>query len=110
MIAGIVLLGCVCLWRASRMRERAAKIRPYEQRLKTFFAEKERFGRLLAAQEQTASPANAWPSMAQNNRQSGVSLLSEVKGQLNEALVPREQSKLSRNDSVVRHFWAHWGG
>lgn len=85
------------------MRERGVKIRPYEQRLRNFFAEKEQVGRSLAAQEQTVSPTNAWPSMAQNNNQSGISLLSEVKGHINQALEPREQSKLR---SAVWDFFA----
>jgi hypothetical protein len=69
-------------------------MRPYEQRLKTFFAEKEQFGRLLAAQEQMVAPSIAWPSMASNSRQPGANFLSDVKYHFNQALVPREQAKL----------------
>jgi hypothetical protein len=101
--AGIALLDCLWLRLVSRSHDSSAKMAPYEKRLKALCAEKGQFARMLAAQEQTVSPSSAWPSMVPNNRQSGERLLSQVKGQIDQALEPREQSRLR---SAVWDFFA----
>jgi len=78
-------------------------MKPYENRLKAFFGEKERLARSLALQEQKATAWAAWPSVVPRSGPPGIKVLSTFKDGLDQALVPGEQSKLR---DAVWYFFA----